>query len=198
MFFLSLSLFFFKGELGRLPAPAAKNLLGFFRRRWLAPRLFSPGLSFPPLTLPGLPASSRPAVGRVRAPSQSIRRQAGRPASSGRIWLLPLKFEGGVGAPPLALNLPSRDETAPQGCLSSETLAGPSRICPGEGQGLRGESKLARPPLLLSLEWLFASFKIISCKPFRNTCETWEFNFSLFLISNSALLLLLPEAGKLP
>ena len=83
-FVFSLSLFFFfKGELGRLPAPAAKNLLGFFRRRWLAPRLSSPGLSFPPLTLPGLPASSRPAVGRVRAPSQSIRRQAGRPLLGG-------------------------------------------------------------------------------------------------------------------
>lgn len=54
--FLSLS--FFKRELGRLPAPAAKNLQGFFRRLWLAPRLPPPGLSFPPLTPPGLPARS--------------------------------------------------------------------------------------------------------------------------------------------
>lgn len=150
----------------------------------------SPNPTGPPRQLPPCRRKSSRAL-----PEYS---QAGRPASSGRIWLLPLKFEGGVRAPPLALNLPSPDETAPQGCLSLETLAGPSRICPGEGQGFRGDSKLARPPLLLSLEWLFASFKIISCKPFRNTCETWEFNFSLFLINNSALLLLLPEAGKLP
>ena len=102
-----------------------------------------------------------------------------------------------MGAPPLALNLPSPDGPLLRAACLQRLCQAPLRICPGEGDGFGGDSKLARPPLLLGLEWLFGSFKIISCKPFRNTCETWEFNFSLFLINNSALLLLLPEAGKL-
>lgn len=56
-FLFSLSPFFTR-EFGRLPALAAKNLLGCVRRLWLAPRPPppGPGLPSPPLTPPGLPA----------------------------------------------------------------------------------------------------------------------------------------------